>query len=156
MIDDAFGNWPAGFLDGEASFLVRRDTNTGRLYPGLNVGLRADDGPLLRRIMERTGIGTIQGPWETKLGKPVLRWSVQARGDCLVLRDLLQRYPLRSKKRRDFEVWSRAVDAIYAGDQDLLSTLKVEIEQVRRWVDSESQMSVVAPSDRSQMELVLR
>lgn len=73
----------------------------------------------------------------------MIRWNVQSHGDCGELVKLLRQYPLRAKKSKDFEVWSRAVslsstqiklgrkaDNIKINEQML--GLKEELKLVRR------------------------
>jgi len=108
-IDDAFGYWLAGFVDGEGCFVIKREPGGGRYACNFKLALRLDDASIIRDIYQRTGIGQIY------LGKPrgntqaSIRWMVTNKHDCLRLIGLLQRFPLRSKKQRDFQLWVRAV-----------------------------------------------
>jgi hypothetical protein len=111
---DGFGWWLSGLLDGEGSFNIyvhkHKDRNnmiTCRCVMYLQ--LRIDDLSILRECMERTGIGKIR----TRIPKrqnPVAEWSVVRKSDCIVLRDILSLYPLRSKKQQDFILWSEALE----------------------------------------------
>lgn len=108
MVDEAFGHWLAGFVDGEGCFTIGRNGRGGR-WCSLRIALRADDEPILRTIHEQTGLGNvwIQEPPSHKL--PTACWSVTDKAGCAALVEMFERYPLRAKKRRDFETWARAV-----------------------------------------------
>jgi hypothetical protein len=111
---DAFGHWLAGFIDGEGSFSVRRaflaDGRTVANYsPRFELGLRADDGPILEKIRGTLAIGAVYGHVTGRSGCHVRRWYVGSKADCMVLVDFLDRYPLRSKKAADYVLWREAV-----------------------------------------------
>jgi hypothetical protein len=71
-------------------------------------------------------------------------WTVAAKRHSAALVDLLDRYPLLSKKARDYEIWRRAVIAwqrngqrsAHNGENDwsAMTTLKSELEAVRLYV----------------------
>lgn len=114
-MDDAFGHWLAGFIDGEGTFAINRQ-NVGREQSTygckLIVKLRDDDAPILEEIREKTGAGTIcrKGPGsDGRTNNAQAAWQVQSRGDCLRMVEILDRYPLRAKKSRDYAVWREAV-----------------------------------------------
>lgn len=111
MIDDDFGNWLAGFIDGEGSFLIMPMDNGWCCRMFLLV--RRDDEPILQEIIDRTGIGYLYRHPSKKPGfpgsKPQTTWQVTSRGDVFALVDLLDRYPLRAKKARDYALWREAV-----------------------------------------------
>jgi hypothetical protein len=81
------------------------------------VSLRVDDAPILWEIRERTGIGRVKEYAARKQiarrGHGVVQWQVDSRRACEELIVLLDRYPLRAKKRRDYELWREAV-AVWA------------------------------------------
>jgi hypothetical protein len=110
---DAFGHWLAGFIDGEGCFRIQCGL-AGRRFPyytcQFSLKQRDDDGGLLREIVERTGIGRVRGDG-TRSGnsKPCLRWCVESKADTAALVALLDRYPLRSRKRHDYAIWREAV-----------------------------------------------
>ena len=45
-----------------------------------------------------------------RTSRPQVVWSVASKLECRELARLLRRYPLRGRKRREFAVWSAAVD----------------------------------------------
>jgi len=79
------------------------------------VGARADDYPLLSYCREQTGLGQLyprpaQGKdSEHSRSNPCWIWKVASKADCAALVELLTQYPLRSRKRKDFNVWCKIV-----------------------------------------------
>ena len=118
-IDDAFGHWLAGFTDGEACFEIKRiqGPQTASYICRMTIGLRIDDRPILDEIARRTGLGTItistaqskHGTYYTPGRGDQARWEVSRKREVAKLAAIYERYPLRAKKRQDFEIWKRAV-----------------------------------------------
>lgn len=154
---DAFGNWLAGFIDGEGSFLIDRIRYArGTLYRcQFQLNVRSDDASILHEIVERTGIGAIsrQPGKDRRLtggrrNKPSVRWYVHKKQGCQQLVDLLDRYPLRAKKAADYLIWREAVrwwnESVVLGRPGLgrniatdwtpMSTWKAELEAGRVFV----------------------
>lgn len=100
-IEQRFADWLAGFIDGEGCFLITR--NHGGYSCAFRLGVRADDRPILDEIVQRTGLGSVSE------NRGMARWIVGSREDTLGLVLLLERAPLRAKKRRDAAIWSEAV-----------------------------------------------
>jgi hypothetical protein len=109
-IDEYWGCWFAGFVDGEGCFSISSQAKGGYRCSFL-IKLRADDGPLLKKIRGRLGMGTISTAPRAEPDKPQLVYSVQRKKDCLLLCDFFERFLLQSKKRRDFTIWAKAVDS---------------------------------------------
>lgn len=140
MVDRNFGHWMAGFIDGEGCFYITRDTRRGVYRARFSLSVRADDAPILDELRAKTGIGT-RHEYAGQSGEMVARWMVQSRADCERLVMLLEKYPLRAKKLRDFKVWSEAVRTqreIRAGRADnsdvraRMAALKDDLAVVRR------------------------
>jgi len=111
-IDSSFGYWLAGFSDGEACFTINRlhGSATGWNYqPRFTIMLRDDDTAILEECRERTGIGKVSAVSATKLGNPQTQWVVYTKPDVLVLTEIFDWFPLRSKKARDYAIWREAV-----------------------------------------------
>jgi hypothetical protein len=72
--------------------------------------MRVDDRPLLEWLVTMTGIGALYFHRAQPHGRhPTMEWRVHRTKDLMSLANLLTRYPLHGKKRRDFEIWTRAV-----------------------------------------------
>jgi len=105
-----FGYWFAGFVDGEGSFNIARNSRGAR-YCVFRIALSKRDLSILKEIQSRFGFGTL---W---IGHPAsqysarVAWTVQSKSECLRLVEIFERFPLRTEKRRDFEIWARAVRA---------------------------------------------
>jgi hypothetical protein len=139
MVDKEFGNWLAGFIDGEGSFYIARHGSRSVYRPRFSLSVRSDDRPVIDEIHQRTQLGTVH-EYKASTGSMITRWDVQSRESCAALVVLLTKYPLRAKKKRDFEVWRRAVaiqDTIRSGRADNSSVsasmlaLKEELAHVR-------------------------
>jgi len=159
--DDAFGSWLAGFFDGEGCFLI--DRRRGRrpridLHCCATIRLRSDDLPLLRNIRRKTGIGSVRGPYAytgtIRNAHPQAGWTVHNKADCDALREIFRRHPLRSKKQRDFLVWSQALDAWSRRDWPAMERLKLELEDGRRWVEEDYQAELALAPGPDQLSLM--
>jgi hypothetical protein len=112
-MDDGFGHWLAGFIDGEGCFEVYRNA-AGWYCCRFTLNVRADDERILLEIQRRAGVGIVQAKRLAHRGdgadrKPQVRWVVINKPDCIGLVALLDRYPLRAKKARDYAIWREAV-----------------------------------------------
>jgi hypothetical protein len=114
-MNDNFGNWLAGISDGEACFGLR--AQKGRAVPSAryDLALRDDDSEMLETIKSTLGFGQVYYARKTSVNpqgyvsKPRATFCVWNKGDCLKLVEVFEKYPLRSKKHRDFVLWSEAV-----------------------------------------------
>jgi len=150
-ITDDFGNWLAGFTDGEGHFQIAKQNGSN---PRTNykcrfrIGLRDDDKAILEEIHYALGIGTISAnPIRDKHnGQPQTRFCVNALDECAELMKLFDRYPLRAKKQQDFEVWKLAVAELLkprrCRDADLLEYYFLKIKEVRKY---EKQVEISRP-----------
>ena len=107
-IDSAFGYWLSGFIDGEGSFNIAKN-GRGARYCSFRLALHSDDAPILREIESRLPVGSVWVGHPPSQRGPRAVWTVQSKDGCMALVETLERFPLRAKKRRDFEVWARAV-----------------------------------------------
>lgn len=117
-MENDFGHWLAGFIDGEGCFFISRyeRRNGPGFCPAFLLRLRADDRAILEEIVRTTGIGKLT--WERRESgspstrpntSPALGWRVVAKADIRALIEILDRHPLRSKKARDYAIWREAV-----------------------------------------------
>ena len=106
--------WFAGFVDGEAAFLINRayPLDKGGHYVVLSIRLRADDLPILERLQATFG-GTLRFEcYREDRGKgsnPLYTWNVSAKRALKGLVDYFDRFPLQAKKANDYAIWRRAV-----------------------------------------------
>lgn len=111
-IQPGFGHWLAGLTDGEGHFSLYTRTCSGRLYitPLFRIALREDDKPTLDRIEEILRFGNVYRHGKAE-GNRNGSYAYQVQGcDCAALVELFRRFTLWSKKQKDFEIWSQAVD----------------------------------------------
>lgn len=131
-MDKDFGHWLAGFIDGEGCFLIA--VNGGYFSPRFSIKLRADESPIIERIHQETRIGkTSFYPYNGIKGNPQVNWNVNSRQDCRTLADLLDKYPLRAKKAKDFAIWRQAVRLDGKGHQPRLAVLRDELKAAREY-----------------------
>lgn len=112
---DDFGHWFAGFFDGEGSLLVYVGQPDARQHQrarcAASITLRLDDRAILEESQQQLRVGRITDLRNHRMtaAKPCARWAVDDKAGCAAVVAALDRYPLRSKKARDFEVWREAV-----------------------------------------------
>ncbi|MCI0391657.1 MAG: LAGLIDADG family homing endonuclease [Acidobacteria bacterium] len=110
--DAEFGAWLSGFTDGEGCFSA---CITGdHLSIKFEIKLRADDGSVLEEIQKQLGVGRLYRckprEWSKIKERPAIVYSVKHR--MALYRTILahfDRFPLRSKKSRDYEIWRQIV-----------------------------------------------
>jgi hypothetical protein len=144
VIEADYGNWLAGLIDGEGCFRVHKEKGGGYYACHFTLKLRDDDRAMLEEIVVMTGIGHVKAD-ASRSGnsKPCAVWTVHSKDACARLVTLLDRFPLRSRKARDYEVWRRAVAVWlsmrrghrWSGPRDWtpLIDLKLELEQAREY-----------------------
>lgn len=109
MIDREFAHWLAGFIDGEGCFRIHKEKGGGYYACHFTLKLRDDDRAILEEIVGRTGIGHLKPDLIRGTSKPAMVWVVQSKAECVKLVALLDQYPLRAKKARDYAIWREAV-----------------------------------------------
>lgn len=143
-LDDGFGHWLAGFVAGEGSFLILRQVRMRKqglkgagLVCTFRIALHVNDEPILREAQRRTGLGKVWVGHSPSQTSPCAIWVVQKKADCRKLAEIFQRYPLRAKKARDFDIWCRALDAwalVKGGrenDWSTMEALRIELSEGR-------------------------
>lgn len=110
-VEEGFGNWLAGFVDGEGTFIAQIYSNTLSLR--FSIKLRADDKEILNTIQQTLQCGKLNF---VKRGEnrpndmPAYDFSISSRKDLYnVILPLFDKYPLRAKKKRDYEIWRKIV-----------------------------------------------
>lgn len=106
---DKLNYYITGLVDGEGSFSisVQKDTTHRvgyRLKPSFSLGLHKEDLSILKRIRQNFECGTIS------FNKNMAQLKVEAI-ESLVSKVIpfFEKYPLRAKKRNDFEIFKRVV-----------------------------------------------
>jgi DNA modification methylase len=105
--DVALGYWLAGFIDGEGCFLVKGH-GRGTYAPTFTLKVRRDDRAALVQAQRFVRAGQVEDV-DGGDARPQVRWAVQDREGCQRLVDVLDKYPLRAKKRLDYLLWREAV-----------------------------------------------
>lgn len=110
-----YGDWLAGFTDGEGCFHLGFVTSK-RFRPSPQatfvIALRRDDQAVLERIQSYWQVGRLYLSHRTLKNKKhfVTIYSVQTAADLAnVVVPHFERHPLASKKAGDFLIWKRAV-----------------------------------------------
>lgn len=152
-LDDGFGYWLAGLIDGEGCFgIYASNRNKGhddyRLTFSLT--LRDDDEPMLQEIHRRLEFGgftrerrqrAASRAWQWK-SNPTVTWGVWNRAGHLALVEVLDRYPLRSKKARDYAIWREALLTARCDWQRL-----AELQQLLRTTRAYEPAEIPAPPE---------
>src|SRR3990167_2731706 len=116
MVSKDFGYWFSGLTDGEGSFGCVLGSRPKHLpQPQFQIRLRADDRPVLEYIHRTLGIGnlyeykSITNP-QGYVSKPAVTFMVNKKSDTAKIVELFRQFQLRSKKKRQFEIWSQIVE----------------------------------------------
>jgi len=158
-LDPGFCSWLAGLVDGEGSFSLKHAAR--QWWTEGTIKLRDDDRPMLEMIRKELGRGRCYQQREKNPQLPnvrpqyILRFHTAA--DTRFIVALFERYPLRSKKKREFEIWAEArkeLDKpIWARDLRHLRYLYLAIRDTRRY-----EQPVLAPykPEGNQMALAMQ
>ena len=94
--------WFVGFVDGEGSFIIKR--NRGQWANAeFRINMRADDKPILREIQEQLDMGKLYKNSSRK--NPHCEFRVSHRKQAMHLVKIFDQFPLKSRKRNDYQVW---------------------------------------------------
>lgn len=150
-MDDSFGHWLAGFVDGEGCFTICRVTtrrgkaegSSVKTWPNcrFEITLRADDAAIIRTIRDKLGVGNIYAKHPSANSRTGARsavaYVVHRIDDCLRVVEFFTRYPLRAKKRAQFDVWAEAVHEMAKGrdrDNGIIDGYQARLAELRRYV----------------------
>lgn len=116
LSEQVFRAWFAGLVTGEGYFRIHKEKGGAYYACHFGIHMRADEGPLLRSLVQRTGAGSITevDATENKQGvrsAPSLIWVVQSREDCWKIARILDSTRLHGKKQREYDLWRRALEA---------------------------------------------
>ncbi len=107
--------WITGICDGESTFgaYMRADPRypNGRKHVQIYFGiaLREDDRETIELIASYFDCGRIQLEPSNKSSNPCLRFKVSNRADLKKIVSHFRRYPLQSKKSKDFNLWAAII-----------------------------------------------
>lgn len=120
-IPDSFGYWFSGIMDGEGHFAASyktKEKTIGEHYwgrytiTGIQISLRWDDYEILNYIKSTLGIGNLYKV-NQKGSAPKGMYRIGKTEDLNdLIVPLLEKYPLRSKKAREFPLWRECVGII--------------------------------------------
>lgn len=108
-ISDELGGFLAGFIEGEACFLIASQSGFGYRC-AMTLNSRADDALLIAELVNKSRLGTVRTVEARRTSLPQVRWSIAAKSDCCRLVEILDRYPLRGRKSRDFAIWRAGLE----------------------------------------------
>lgn len=114
-VADNFGNWFAGFFDGEGTFVVytRPCTSNSRYSEfrlAVRIMLRDDDADVITRIKDNLQVGHVSRNGKRGNTNPTIAWVCERIEDLAeVIVPLFNNYPLYSKKAQEFAVWKPLV-----------------------------------------------
>jgi len=119
------GDYVAGFIDGEGCFFLTYRKETKYTRPGnptyyrwsaiFAMTLREDDVKILKQIRDTWECGNVYflNTKDNRLGKQAY-FGVQNIDDAYnKVLPFFKKFPLRAKKKYDFELWSKALELIY-------------------------------------------
>ena len=97
--------WVTGFIDGEGCFHVsiteNKELNLGwRVHQRFTITLHKKDEAILELIQKFFAVGQIY-----KQGPQVLQFRVLSSKDLKIIKNHFAKFPLKTKKRRDLELW---------------------------------------------------
>jgi hypothetical protein len=114
-ITDGFGYYFSGFFDGEGHLVTfyrvrqARGKQVSEFRLALQIAIRNDDLQVLQYIQDNLG-GNIRNNIVPKRGNPVCKWffeNIKQLTETII--PLFDRYPLRTKKAREYEIWRNLV-----------------------------------------------
>jgi hypothetical protein len=115
-VSAALSGFLAGFMEGEASFGIARQSGRDNHKCAVSVTARDDDAALIRVLAASTALGTVRATPARAGAHGQVVWHIRAKPDCLRLAELLDAYPLRGRKSRDYAIWRAALRWWVAGD----------------------------------------
>lgn len=104
--------WITGLVDGEGYFLAAYHKHPTcvhgeQLHISFGLSLRWDDIEPIKMLTEYFGVGSVAIDRGGK--NPVLRYKVYAFQELLKIVEHFEKFPLQSKKSKDFDIWKEIV-----------------------------------------------
>ncbi len=140
-LDEAWGNWFAGLIDGEGCFHFEHRQSPGTVFIfSLQIALRDDDLAILEEIQRNLGFGSIyRYPASSGYGRnanPKAVYKTTSMPQAEVIVEIFKRFPLRAKKSRDLIVWTEGLQEALKGpgrDVERLIFLHEHLLKTRRY-----------------------
>lgn len=131
-VSDRLAWYITGLVDGEGCFYI------AAARCEFIIKLRDDDQSLLESVRATLGgIGTItanRARADQPNRMPQARWTVTKQRELVYLTEFFDAFPLKSKKRRDYDVWREAVIEWATGMPPAgLAAYKATLEDVRKY-----------------------
>lgn len=137
------GHFLAGLIDAEGCFQIRPNNGGTAWQCWFSLALRDDDAEVLVELHELTRLGHLQRTPARGTSKPQITWMIQRQADCLRLVELLDRFPLRARKRAVAEIWVRAVRELAREPRPAaLPQLAAQSRSLKRYVNPEAKEHV--------------
>lgn len=149
--DDKFCAWFVGFFDGEGTFQFwyRIKQNSKQFVMFLTAGLRDDDRSVFDYIISQVG-GTCM-PYTPKRGtsNPSVKWRVECVKELQeVFIPLFDKFPPRSKKLQQYEIWKEFIFEKYINTLGGRTTFKYSIDFSNRFIKASQQIKDIRNYDR--------
>lgn len=110
-LDSNFCSWFVGFFDGEGYLQIAPSGENFR--PRAVITLREDDVEVLREVSKKTNAGNVyhvDKSYDGPNSRDQKMWAVSATAELAqVIVPIFLEFPLRTKKKHEFEIWKYAV-----------------------------------------------
>lgn len=121
----------------DGTFLIHKYTR-GKTYEcRMRISLRDDDAPIVQKIHDYFGMGSVCPIKVVLPGNPQIRWEISAIGDCIRMIKHFDNYPLQCKKANHYKIWRSAVLEMQKPrkirDYHYLSLLKQQLHEVKKY-----------------------
>ena len=156
-LSDADGHFIAGFLEGEAHFGITEANGGQSFMCFMSLRLRDDDAELLTWLRDTTCVGHTRPVAARGTSKAQVEWRVQTQAGCRTLAALLGEFEVRGRRRREVDIWRRAVDVSSSriGDRALvLRRLRERLGESRCYLPPSS-APIPAPQSREALRAYL-
>lgn len=137
--------WASGLIDGEGCFSIHKKYERNSIdcfRPEFQIQLRDDNHYAIESFIRAVGCGYVikrkaqKASLKRNLSKPTIVCMYRTKEEVWSIVKLLDEFPLRGKKKLDYEIWKKAVliylsqiDRIYKHKQ--LGVLKQECSEIK-------------------------
>jgi len=147
-LDPLWCAWFSGWIDGEGSFMGKIHNENMCISARLQVNVRDDDSPLVYNVRDvlkcgfihhvRASLPTAKSYSPNR--RTTVQWICEDSGACRhILIPLFDKYPLHSKKGRDYKIWREIVmctseDWHLNGNRNHILDLCQQLKDIRKYV----------------------